>query len=127
VKGHRGSDMKNLKPPVAWIFAILCLAVATAAQQVAIKLPGDNAASEIKVAPGQETVRKNCIICHSTDYIVRQPHLDARHWADEVDKMIRVYGARISEADRKVIADYLAKNYGSDNKEGEQKLGAGKQ
>ena len=59
-------------------------------------------------------VRRNCTICHSTDYIVRQPHLDAQHWDAEVKKMIDVYGAPINDSNAKAIADYLAKNYGPD-------------
>jgi hypothetical protein len=33
-------------------------------------------------------------------------------WDAEVTKMIKAYGAPISDADAKEIADYLAKNYG---------------
>jgi hypothetical protein len=43
---------------------------------------------------------------------VRQPRFDAGRWDAEVKKMITVYGARISDADAKIIADYLARNYG---------------
>jgi hypothetical protein len=34
-------------------------------------------------------------------------------WQAEVGKMIRAYGADISDGDAKLIVDYLAKNYGS--------------
>ncbi len=33
-------------------------------------------------------------------------------WDAEVTKMIKAYGAPITEADGKDIAEYLAKNYG---------------
>ena len=35
--------------------------------------------------------------------------------AAEVAKMIKVFGAPISEADARAIADYLKANYGSDH------------
>jgi len=37
--------------------------------------------------------------------------LNAAGWEAEVTKMINVFGATISAADAKVIADYLAANY----------------
>ncbi len=77
-----------------------------------IELPADNAMAEIKPGPGVEVARANCIACHSTDYIVRQPRSDAKRWEGEVKKMISVYGAPISEADAKVIVAYLATVYG---------------
>jgi mono/diheme cytochrome c family protein len=77
-----------------------------------IELPGDNAMAELKPGPGVEVVHANCIACHSTDYIVRQPHSDAKRWEGEVKKMTGVYGAPISEADAKVIVEYLAAAYG---------------
>jgi sulfite dehydrogenase (cytochrome) subunit B len=67
----------------------------------------------LKPGPGVETVRNNCSVCHSTDYIVRQPGGDARHWEPEVRKMIAIYGAQLSEADVQVISTYLGTQYGS--------------
>ena len=87
---------------------------AIAAQRVSIRLPADNPDSALKPGLGVDIVGKNCGICHSTDYIVRQPHLDAKHWSDEVSKMIHVYGAPIMEPDAKSIADYLGKHYGTE-------------
>ena len=77
-----------------------------------IELPGDNAMAKLKPGPGVEVVRANCVACHSTDYIARQPHSDAKRWEGEVKKMISVYGAPIGEADAKVIVEYLAAAYG---------------
>jgi hypothetical protein len=48
---------------------------------------------------------------------VRQPHLTAQQWDAEVKKMIAVFGAPISPADAKTIADYLATNYGAESTE----------
>ena len=77
-----------------------------------IKLPDDNAMATLKPGPGVEATRANCAICHSTDYIVRQPGSDAKHWDAEVKRMISVFGALISDEDVKAIVDYLASAYG---------------
>jgi mono/diheme cytochrome c family protein len=77
-----------------------------------IELPGDNAMAELKEGPGVGVVRANCVACHSTDYVVRQPGSDAKRWESEIKKMISVYGAPIGDADAKVIVEYLAAAYG---------------
>ena len=97
-----------------WVIAGIAtvLGVNVLAQVRSIELPGDNPMAELKAGPGVEVVRANCIACHSTYYIVRQPGSDAKRWEGEVKKMIGVYGAPISEADAKVIVQYLAATYG---------------
>jgi mono/diheme cytochrome c family protein len=91
---------------------VLGLGASVFPQVRSIELPGDNPMAELKAGPGVEVVRANCIACHSTDYIVRQPGSDAKRWEGEVKKMIGVYGAPISEADARVIVQYLAATYG---------------
>ena len=67
----------------------------------------------LKPGPGADKVRV-CVACHSLDYIpMNSPFPNAALWDAEVGKMIKAFGAPISEADAKVIADYLKKNYGS--------------
>jgi sulfite dehydrogenase (cytochrome) subunit B len=69
---------------------------------------------KLKAGPGLDTVERNCVTCHSVAYIpMNSPFLNAAGWNAEVTKMIKAMGAPISEADAKVIVDYLAKNYGS--------------
>lgn len=41
-----------------------------------------------------------------------QPRGDAKQWEGVVTKMLKVYGAPISEADAKAIVEYLATAYG---------------
>ena len=98
----------------ASIAAIICALTAldAGAQRKSITLPDDNAMAQLKAGRNVEVTRSNCISCHSTDYIVRQPGSDAKKWEAEVIKMIKVYGAPISEADAKAIIDYLATSYG---------------
>ena len=67
----------------------------------------------LKDGPGRDKVEVNCASCHSLDYIQgNSPFMNRGVWDAEVTKMIKAYGAPISDADAKEIADYLAKNYG---------------
>jgi sulfite dehydrogenase (cytochrome) subunit B len=82
------------------------------AAEKSIKLPGDNPMAQLKPGPNVDIARNHCGICHSTDYIVWQPPSDTKQWEGEVQKMIKVYGASISQADAKTIVEYLAAAYG---------------
>jgi len=88
------------------------LGAENSAKGKSITLPPDNALGELKQGPGVEAARANCVACHSTDYIVRQPRRDAKQWEAEVNKMVTVFGAPVDEAAIKVIVDYLASAYG---------------
>lgn len=104
--------MKTFERKAVWLVALLGLAAGALAQETSIRLPPDNPVAQVKAGAGDQAVRSNCSLCHSTDYIVRQPHLDAQHWDAEVKKMINTFGAPINDADEKTIVGYLAKNYG---------------
>lgn len=68
---------------------------------------------DLKDGPGRDKVEANCASCHSLDYIPgNSPFMNRQVWDAEVTKMIKAYGAPISDADAKEIIDYLAKNYG---------------
>lgn len=70
-------------------------------------------AIELKPGPGRDLVTTRCVACHSLDYIqMNSPFLDRKGWEGSVNKMIRVMGARIDEAEAKAITDYLAAQYG---------------
>ena len=67
----------------------------------------------LKEGPGREKVEANCASCHSIDYIVgNSPFMNRQVWDAEVTKMIKAFGAPISEPDAKEITEYLSKNYG---------------
>jgi mono/diheme cytochrome c family protein len=92
----------------------LIVASAIAATAIALPALAQEKPVELKKAPGVDTVAANCSGCHSLDYIVmNSPFPSAALWDAEVAKMIKAFGAPISEADAKVIAEYLKKNYGS--------------
>jgi len=94
--------------------AMRALIIALAAAAIALPAAAEEKPVELKKAPGLDKVEGNCSGCHSLDYIVmNSPFPNAALWDAEVTKMIKAFGAPISEADAKVIADYLNQNYGS--------------
>jgi sulfite dehydrogenase (cytochrome) subunit B len=96
---------------ICLIAAVGLSASALGADKKSITLPPDNAMATLREGPGVEVARANCVACHSTDYIVRQRPASAEQWNAEVKKMVGVFGAPISDADAKVIAEYLASAY----------------
>jgi sulfite dehydrogenase (cytochrome) subunit B len=89
----------------AWIILIAAVPLVATAEERPV---------ELKKAPGLDTVEANCSGCHSLDYIVmNSPFPNAALWDAEVTKMIKAFGAPITDADAKIIADYLKQNYGS--------------
>jgi len=87
------------------IIALLLIAAAPAlAQESQLRL---------RDGPGRQLVEANCVMCHSLDYIpMNSPFLDRKGWEASVNKMIKVMGAPIAEADAQKIVDYLAGQYG---------------
>jgi mono/diheme cytochrome c family protein len=91
------------------LIAIVLFGLLTAATAAADEKP-----VALKQAPGLDKVEANCGACHSLDYIqMNSTFPNAALWDAEIAKMINAFGAPISEADARAIADYLKKNYGS--------------
>lgn len=107
------SKVSGMKLARAYFILNLVISMAAPAAEKSIRLPDDNALATLKLGAGVEVVRSNCVACHSTDYIVLQPRVDAKQWGAEVKKMITVFGAPISEPDAKVIVEYLSSAYGA--------------
>jgi sulfite dehydrogenase (cytochrome) subunit B len=86
--------------------------VAAAAKPVTYKLPDETAA--FKPGPDLEVAQNNCTACHSADYIATQPRgpkYKKDFWQAEVNKMIKIYGAQIDDADVGKLVEYLAATY----------------
>ncbi|MBX9710333.1 MAG: cytochrome c [Xanthobacteraceae bacterium] len=98
------------------VFGVLAAMVAAAsglqAKPMSYKLPDETA--QFKPGPNLEAAQNNCTACHSADYIQTQPRgakFKKDFWTAEVNKMIKVYGAPIEEADIGKIVDYLTATY----------------
>ena len=90
------------------------IAFAVIAALVALPALADEPTIQLKPGSGLDKVEGNCGACHSLVYIqMNSPFLNAAGWNAEVTKMIKVYGAPISDADAAAIADYLKHNYGN--------------
>jgi cytochrome c5 len=66
----------------------------------------------LKEGPGMDITSRYCRICHSLDYITTQPKFPKAKWQGAVTKMIKTYGAPISEENAKIITDYITTHYG---------------
>ena len=74
----------------------------------------DESALHIADGPGAELVRARCAACHSLDYIqMNAPFMARAAWDAEVRKMIRAFGAPVTDAEVDPIVDYLASGYGA--------------
>src|SRR5882762_10565285 len=54
--------------------------------------------NKFKPGPGSEIAVSQCVICHSADYVSTQPPMARALWKAGVQKMQKVYGAPIPEA-----------------------------
>ena len=100
-----------MKTLLAGLLGVL-LVTAASAQDKRITLPPDHAYGSLTSAPGSEVTQTQCQFCHSTDYIVMQPRGDAKQGEGVVTKMIKVFGAPLSEADARAVTEYLTSTYG---------------
>jgi hypothetical protein len=68
-------------------------------------------ATQLAEGPGRAETDIACGSCHTTRYIPMQPPLPAVAWDAEVRKMVKTYGAQISDADARKITQYLQAHY----------------
>ncbi len=93
---------------VSVVVAAVVAASALQARPMTYKLPEETA--QFKPGPNLDVAVANCSACHSADYIHTQPRgpkFTKDFWTAEVNKMIKVYGAPIEEADIGKIVEYL--------------------
>ena len=60
---------------------------------------------------GKAETQIYCGSCHTARYITMQPPLPAATWDAEVQKMVKTFGATISEPDAQKIMQYLHEHY----------------
>ncbi len=76
-----------------------------------IELPAET--GKLKSGPGSDLANRQCLTCHSADYVVVQPPgKPLAFWKAEVEKMKKVYGAPIPDDQIEPIAQYLTREYG---------------
>ena len=100
--------MRRFVPALALM--LVATTAAVAGETVSITLPPESIA--LGAGRGMDQTQTACRMCHSLDYITIQPGGGAAQWQGVVTKMMKVYGAPISEPDAKLIEEYLATHYG---------------
>ena len=94
----------------ASLVSLACLSGPASADPMTFQLPEETAV--FKPGPGVEIATAHCGACHSVDYISTQPpNRGKAFWEAEVQKMMKVFKAKISPSDAAAIADYLAATY----------------
>ena len=92
------------------------ISIAVASVLMSISAAADEKPVYLVMEPGLDKVETHCNTCHSLDYILmNSPFPNSALWGAEVTKMINAFGAPISEADARVIVEYLKQNYGTQN------------
>ena len=66
---------------------------------------------ELADGPGRGETEIACSSCHTARYITMQPPLPAPAWEAAVRKMVKTYGAPISDDDAQKIIRYLKAHY----------------
>ncbi|GLU35009.1 cytochrome c [Trinickia caryophylli] len=89
---------------------------AQAARQEAIAPPVHLAVLNVTLPPGESTfppgpgveiANANCVMCHSTGMVLRQPPLTVSEWKTEIMKMRSAFGAPITPDQIDGLAHYL--------------------
>jgi cytochrome c551/c552 len=94
------------------LLATLTLGLCAIGAGLKIELPAEK--QVYKAIPGAGLANARCLTCHSVDYIVIQPPWGNADWKKSVIKMQQKYGADIPEGEFELLADYLARAYGTD-------------
>lgn len=89
--------------------------IATASFAMEIDMPVETAVYRPSDLPGFKLVQKNCVACHSAQYVTTQPPNSTRNfWLATIHKMEKVYAAPIDEKEIPEMVDYLVKLYGNE-------------
>ena len=100
------------RPSLMFTIAALGLVTALPLQALKIEMPPDT--STLKPGAGADLANRQCLTCHSADYVnVQPPGKPLAFWKGEVEKMKKVYGAPIRDEDIEPIAQYLTREYGA--------------
>ncbi len=92
----------------------LILAVPTASA-LEITLPPETARFAPSDLPGYALVQRDCLVCHSAQYVQSQPpSMPRSYWEATVKKMKNPFGAPFADEDIPAIVDYLVKTYGTE-------------
>ncbi len=105
----------NRKRAFIGVFTTLGLGAVALAGAKSITLPTDAVQLKASPLPGYVKAQKNCVACHSAEYMLYQPPTAPRaYWEAMVTRMKVVFKAPIDDADMPEIVDYMVKTYGNE-------------
>jgi sulfite dehydrogenase len=89
--------------------------IAVSALALDITLPPETAAYRPSGLPGYQLAQRNCMTCHSAQYVATQPPSPRKYWEATVRKMKKPFGAQFPDEDIPALVDYLSKTYGTEH------------
>jgi len=104
-------DEKRL---VHLVLAAVTLTAANVVFALDITIPPETAAYKPSNLPGYQLAQRNCMTCHSAQYVATQPPLPRSYWEATVKKMKKPFGAQFPDEDIPALVDYLSKTYGTE-------------
>lgn len=79
-----------------------------------IELPADHTSFRPSALPGYALAQRNCLVCHSADYVASQPpDTNRSYWQQTVLKMRDSFGWPLPDDEVGPIVDYLVSAYGA--------------
>ena len=97
------------------LVAVAASLSASTAFALDITMPPETAAYRVSDLPGYQLVQRNCMTCHSAQYVATQPPGSPRaYWEATVKKMKKPFGAQFADEDVPAMVDYLVKTYGAE-------------
>lgn len=70
-----------------------------------ITLPNYN--PDMPQGPNLTLFNNQCSVCHSSRYVLMQPHFSRKQWTAEVNKMSKAFGCPVKKSDVEPLVDYL--------------------
>ncbi len=104
-----------LARPRIWHVLLGLIMALPAASALEVTLPAETARFQPSDLPGYALVQRDCLVCHSAQYVQYQPSSSPRaYWDATVKKMKKPFGAPFPDDDIPAIVDYLVKTYGTE-------------
>ena len=98
---------------VAAVTVVAISLFTAAAPGIALKIELPPESTTLRQGAGSDLAMRQCMTCHSADYVaIQPPGKPLAFWKAEVEKMKKVYGAPIPDAEIDPIAQYLTREYG---------------
>ena len=102
------------RPRIPHMLLGLIMSLPTASA-LEITLPVETARFQPSELPGYALVQRDCLNCHSAQYVQYQPPSSPRiYWEATVKKMKKPFGAPFADEDIPAIVDYLVRTYGTE-------------